>query len=119
MITEILNTDDHDHHHHHIPLWQKICFPIWCWKSLIHDKHEAFRFKYDTREIEKVEKLIMPGVKKMLYFWTIIYYIIVFILPPVLAKHQCEEHFYVSLFYIYGVYLLLTSIWEIYVVINI
>ena len=54
----------HENHHHPMPLWQKICFPVWCWKSLIHDKHEAFRFKYDTESIKKVEKTMMPGVKR-------------------------------------------------------
>jgi len=59
-ITTVLKKEDEDHHHHETPLWQKIIFPIWCWNSLIHDKHEAFRFKYETTEIEKVEKVIMP-----------------------------------------------------------
>lgn len=30
---------------------------------MIHDKHEAFRFKYDTVSIKEVENEIMPGVK--------------------------------------------------------
>ena len=47
--------DEMAHHHHAIPLWQKIIFPIWLWKSLMHDKHEAFRFKYDTVAIQNVE----------------------------------------------------------------
>jgi len=55
--------DDHGHHHH-IPLWQKICFPIWLWKSLIHDKHEAFRFKYDTVAITRIEEHLMPRIKR-------------------------------------------------------
>ena len=55
-ITTVLENDEEAHHHHATPLWQKICFPIWCWKALIHDKHEAFRFKYDTKEIEKVRR---------------------------------------------------------------
>lgn len=52
---QILKEEDNLHHHHEIPLWQKIVFPIWLWKSLIHDKHEAFRFKYDTVSINAVE----------------------------------------------------------------
>ena len=43
-------------HHAPMPLWQKIIFPIGCWKALIHDKHEAFRFKYDTKAINNVER---------------------------------------------------------------
>ena len=53
----------HEHHHRPTPLWQKICFPIWCWKSLIHDKHEAFRFKYDTESIRRLEETMMKSVK--------------------------------------------------------
>lgn len=72
----------HDEHHHHAtPLWQKICFPIWCWKSLIHDKHEAFRFKYDSKAINRIEDEMMPGVKSQLYWWTVVYYTIIFVMP--------------------------------------
>ena len=119
MITQKLEHDDHEHHHKPIPLWQKIIFPIWCWKSLIHDKHEAFAFKYDTREIEKVEKIIMPGTKKMLYFWTLVYYFIVFVAPPIFKMHECDKTFHIGLFIMYGIYLFLTSIWEIKVVLSI
>jgi len=70
-----------DHHHHAIPLWQKICFPIWLWKSLIHDKHEAFRFKYNSVAINRLEDEMMPSVKSQLYYWTLVYYTIIFILP--------------------------------------
>ena len=68
-------------HGHGIPRWQKICFPIWLWKSLIHDKHEAFRFKYCTEAISRIEQNLMPSIKRHLYYWSIIYYIIVLLLP--------------------------------------
>ena len=100
-------------HGHGIPLWQKIVFPIWLWKSLIHDKHEAFRFKYDTKAITAVEKDIMPGVKKQLYAWSVIYYLIVFVLPSIAIKHECEKTFEMWLYYIYGTYLISCAIWEI------
>ena len=35
---------------------EKACLPLWCWKSFIHDKHEAFRFKYDTKALLIVEE---------------------------------------------------------------
>lgn len=38
--------------HVEIPLWQKIIFPIWCFKYLQHLKHEAFRFKYETQKLK-------------------------------------------------------------------
>lgn len=80
----------HEHHHRPIPLWQKICFPIWCWKSLIHDKHEAFRFKYDTESIRKMEKYMMPSVKRQLYLWSVVYYFIVFAAPYIFIQQSCE-----------------------------
>lgn len=61
----------------------------------------------------------MPGVKKMLYFWTVVYYVIVIILPFFFDHYQCEKTFSNWLFIIYGIYLFLTSIWEIYVVLQI
>lgn len=55
----------------------------------------------------------------MLYFWTVIYYLIVFVAPYILKEPECEETFDFSLFILYGVYLLLTSVWEIKVVLDI
>ena len=57
LTTSMIGHEGHGHGngHHAIPRWQKICFPIWLWKSLIHDKHEAFRFKYDTAKITDLE----------------------------------------------------------------
>ena len=111
--------DDYEHHHHHIPLWQKICFPIWLWKSLIHDKHEAFRFKYDTEAIRNLELELMPSIKWQLYIWSVIYYFIVFVAPYIFIEHECEKTFEPMLFVLYGLYLLLSSAWEIWVVIRI
>ena len=117
MISAKLKHDDE--HHHHIPFWQKLCFPIWCWKSLIHDKHEAFRFKYDTDAIKKVEENVMPGVKRQLYYWTLIYYFITFVAPYIFIEHECEKTFDYKLFVMYGIYLVGTAIWELYVVFKI
>lgn len=55
----------------------------------------------------------------MLYFWTVVYYIIILVLPVIFIKHECEETFHNSLFIIYGIYLVLTSVWEIKVVLSI
>jgi len=46
---------DENHGHLEVAPWQKVLFPIWCWKSFIRDKHEAFRFKYDTVALNKLE----------------------------------------------------------------
>ena len=35
----------------HLKTWHKIVFPVWFWKTLMHAKHEAFRFKYETTKM--------------------------------------------------------------------
>ena len=89
------------------------------WKKLIHDKHEAFRFKYDTSEINNLEKKLMPGIKMQLYIWTIIYYVITFVLPYFFIQKDCGKTFDNGLFVIYGAYLFLSGVWEIWTVIRI
>jgi len=53
-IESIMRSKD-DHHVQEMSWKQKICLPLWCWKSFIHDKHEAFRFKYDTNALLMLE----------------------------------------------------------------
>ena len=86
---------------------------------MIHDKHEAFRFKYDTSEINRLEKTLMPSIKMQLYIWTLIYYAITFVLPYFFIQHDCGKTFDSLLFVIYGVYLGLSGIWEIWTVLRI
>ena len=107
------------HEHHKIKLWEKIVFPVWIFKVLIHDKHEAFRFKYNTNAINNLETKLMPGILKRLYLSSIFYYTIVFILPNFFTKNECGKAFKVELFYIYGVYTLISMILETYAVIRI
>jgi len=64
-----------------VPTWQKIVFPIWLWKSLMHDKHEAFAFKYNTYILKAIESEIMEHIGKVLYINTAFYYFIVFFCP--------------------------------------
>lgn len=94
------------------------CFCAPC-KSLIHDKHEAFRFKYDTDAIKRVEKNLMPGIKFQLYCWTIIYYAITFIAPYFFDLQYCGKTYDVTLYFLYGGYTALNSLWEIYTVLKI
>ena len=74
---------------------------------MIHDKHEAFRFKYDTSAVRNLEKKLMPSIKKQLYGWTLVYYIITFVLPYFFLENDCGKTFDHSLFVIYSIYLLL------------
>ena len=66
--------------------------------------------------ISELEKNRMPSVKKQLYLWSFVYYIIMFVLPQFAILHDCEATFDVWLFYVYGAYLILQGIWEVYVV---
>jgi len=119
QITIAIKEVDAHNHHHETPTWQKVCFPIWAWKAMIHDKHEAFRFKYDTVAIQHVETELMPGVKKQLYMWTVFYYFIIFGLPLFFYKDACYETFEIELFFIFGFYLLACGIWEVWTVLKI
>ena len=100
-------------------MWQKFCFPIWCWKSLIHDKHEAFRFKYNTVSMKSLEEKVMPSIKRQLYYWSLIYYLIVFVVPYFFIDLECEKTFSNWLFVIFSLYMLASGIWETYVVFKI
>ena len=48
-----------------------------------------------------------------------VYYIIVFLLPYFFIKHDCGKTFDMALYYIYGAYMLLSAIWEVYTVLKI
>ncbi len=80
---------------------------------MIHDKHEAFRFKYDTKAITRVEVNLMHDIKKQLYYWSIVYYFLTFAAPYIFIEHECEKTFEPALFYMYGAYLFLSGVWEI------
>ncbi len=61
----------------------------------------------------------MPGIQCQLYVWSAIYYTIMFILPQFAIIHECEKTFDVWLFYVYGAYLFLQAVWEIFTVFRI
>ena len=108
---------DHSNHHHgKKSCWQILCTPC---SSLIHDKHEAFAFKYDTESLSLVERELMPSIKLQLYLWSILYYTITFFIPFYFTYNDCGKTYKPTLFYIYGGYSALNSIWEIYTVLRI
>ena len=92
---------------------QKLFLPYWCWKSFIHDKHDAFRFKYDTRSLHIIEDEMMDGITRKLYINSIIYYICVFVCPFFFVK-SCGEGLDKMSHYIYAIYAVITFIFEIY-----
>ena len=107
------------HHAHKIPVWQKIVFPIWIWKTFIHAKHEAFEFKYDPESIKILEQSHMGIIGFYLYFFTIIYYAIMFICPFIFVSHECAVGLSHEALWIYGIYALVTAVWEVYTVLKI
>ena len=104
-----------DHSHDEIECWQKVLACIWCWKSFMHDKHEAFRFKYDTKAMSKVENELMPNITIMLYVNSIVYYLIMFGAPLGFAN-ECGEGLQNTSHYIYAGYAMATILLEVFVV---
>ena len=107
--------DELERDHVSLTCRQKACLPFWCWKSFIHDKHEAFRFKYDTKALLMVEDELMGGVTWLLYLNSLFYYTIMF-LCPVLFLGNCGEGIGSEAHYIYGAFSLLSVIMEIAIV---
>ena len=54
----------------------------------------------------------------MMYFWSFIYYIILFVMPFVFKQQYCGGLFYKELFLLYGTYAILNSLWEVFVVLR-
>jgi len=100
-----------------VSTWQKICLPIWCWKSFTHAKHEAFRFKYDTASLNKVEESMTP-ITIILYVNALIFYGICFICPFAFKKH-CGKGIDPASHYIYGIYSLLNLVMEVVLAVRI
>ena len=55
MANFLAEAADDEEHEVEIKCWHYIVFPVWIWKTFIHAKHEAFRFKYFCDSIKEVE----------------------------------------------------------------
>ena len=100
-----------DQNSNHKLSWkQKICLPIWCWKSFIHDKHEAFRFKYDTEKLNQLEEN-MGHITFWLYLNSFIYYVIMFICPFVFVN-ECGAGINLLSHVVYSMYSISTIVLE-------
>jgi hypothetical protein len=102
----------HDDHHHHFKTWEKVVCCVYVWKSFIHAKHEAFRFKYDTASIKMIERTMMKSLRLNLYIQTIFYYVIMFGLPIVFLRED-NKGYNNWLYYIYGIYAVINMATEI------
>ena len=97
-----------------------LCFIFpWVWKSFVHAKHEAFAFKYDPEIMRLLEEKEMQPIRVMMYFWSVVYYIILFALPFVFRVNYCGGLFYDGLYWTYGAYAILNAGWEVYIVLRI
>jgi hypothetical protein len=105
-------------HHHELSWKEKICLPLWCWKSFIHDKHEAFRFKYDTKALNIIEDELMDQMTSLLYLNSFVYYIIMFVCPVVFVE-ECNGGINMISHYIYVAYSLATIWMEVWCVLKI
>ena len=54
-----------------------------------------------------------------MYFWSVMYYIILFVLPFFFKVNYCGGLFHYELYIIYAVYAILNGGWEVYVVLRI
>ena len=103
---------------HEISWKEKLCLPLWCWKSFIHDKHEAFRFKYDTKALNLVEDELMSGMTYILYLNSFVYYIIMFVCPITFVE-ECGGGLNNISHLIYAAYSFVTIILEVALVLRI
>ena len=106
-------------HHTEIKCWQRVVCCVWMWKSFLHSKHEAFRFKYDSDVMQDLEKTQMRPIGRMMYFLTVLYFVTMFMVPMVYIKGECGEGIHDWVFYFYGAQALATGLYEICAVISI
>lgn len=107
-----------EHDHIDLTTGQKACLPYWCWKSLIHAKHEAFRFKYETKALNKIEDELMDGITRALYLNSAVYYFIMFVCPIAFVQ-ECSFGVSMISHYIFAIYSILTMLMEICIVLRI
>ena len=61
----------------------------------------------------------MPTVRWHLNAWTVVYYIIMLVLPPLAIGDECGKTFDFWLYIAFGGYIALVAIWEVWVVLKI
>lgn len=110
---KIAKEREHDHEMN----WKvKLCLPLWCWRSFIHDKHEAFRFKYDTKKLQDLEQYIInKQYILILYLNSLIYYFIMFGCPFIF-RDVCSVGVLLTTHFIYAAYSIFTIMLEIFMV---
>ena len=100
-----------------IPLWQKVIFPIWLFRSFLRSEHEAFRFKYDSEALRIIENESMDRLTISLYLNAIGFYCLCFLLP-FLLKNECGAGIKYGSHIAYGSFSLFNLFLEIYIVLR-
>lgn len=90
--------------------WHKVCFPVWLWKTLIHAKHEAFRFKYQTTKMTELDAKI-GWISLLLYINTLIYYV-VSLGGPFYYVNECGKGIHPGAHYWYLAYSMINLVCE-------
>ena len=96
-----------------IKCWHMIIFPVWIWKTFIHAKHEAFRFKFDAERLHHVENTSMRSIGIAMYILTFIYFGMIFGLPNIFSRGECGTGIESWVYYLYGAQALVTGLYEI------
>ena len=102
-------------HSQRLKCWQKAILPYWLYKTLMHYKHEAFRFKYSTEKLDLIENNLMPTVTVWMYINAFGYYFIIFVVPFVFVK-PCGKGMKITAHFIYLVYSLVNFLFELGIV---
>lgn len=80
---------------------------------MMHAKHEAFRFKYDTQSLADLEENFMGKLGVFLYVNAFVYYIIMFVCPFVFVSQECGGGLHFSSHLIYMLYSVVNAIFEV------
>ena len=98
-------------HSQPLKCWQKAILPYWLFKTCMHYKHEAFRFKYSTEKLDLIENDLMPAVTMWMYINAFVYYLIIIVVPFVFVK-PCGKGMKMTAHIIYMVYSFINMIFE-------
>ena len=55
----------------------------------------------------------MPRIKRHLYWWTVVYYLFIIVLPYVAIHEECGRTYDPWIYYLFGTYMVFSGLWEI------
>ena len=102
-----------EQHHTELKCWHYIVFPVWIWKTFIHAKHQAFKFRFHPEILQKVEDKNMKHIGIAMYFITFVYLGMMFGFPSLHIKDECGAGIETWVFIVYGIFALFTAMNEV------